>query len=239
MSMGWANRPDSGPEFWSSWLLDIFGGLVATSVCPANEQPRTWGGKRRGTKTLLLFGRGSTGSNRPTGEHKQALRTTRESNRCKEEARLWLLWSKRRTTSIRLGFCSLFGWRIDSNVSIPPRPRTPDRSPGVWADATVLCRRPLDEWIDAKAAAREGFFAYAPEKGGKAGAGWAGAGWWGGGGLGWGGVGEISLVLDTEVDLFVASSWILRVFFFGGLSLQSATYTQIYSMAWGVRVGNC
>lgn len=30
---------------------------------------------------------------------------------------------------------------------------------GVWADATVYCLRPLDEWIDR--AAREGFFAFA------------------------------------------------------------------------------
>lgn len=104
ISMGWASRP-SVFESRSSWFLPgvpgcwiLFG--IATSVCPANEQPRTWGGKRRETKTLLLFGHGSTGSNRPTGEHKQALRTTRELNRCKEEARLWLFWSKRRATSI-------------------------------------------------------------------------------------------------------------------------------------------
>jgi len=36
---------------------------------------------------------------------------------------------------------------------------------GVWADATVLCRRPLDEWIHAAAAPADGFFAFGPEKG--------------------------------------------------------------------------
>eukprot|EP00927_Polykrikos_kofoidii_P072409 TRINITY_DN68529_c0_g1_i1.p1 TRINITY_DN68529_c0_g1~~TRINITY_DN68529_c0_g1_i1.p1 ORF type:complete len:374 (+),score=51.79 TRINITY_DN68529_c0_g1_i1:37-1122(+) len=34
---------------------------------------------------------------------------------------------------------------------------------GVWADATVLCRRPLDEWIDEASGSSEGFFAYSPE----------------------------------------------------------------------------
>ena len=36
---------------------------------------------------------------------------------------------------------------------------------GVWADATILCRRPLDDWIDEAAAPADGFFAFAPEKG--------------------------------------------------------------------------
>lgn len=36
---------------------------------------------------------------------------------------------------------------------------------GVWADATILCRKPLDEWIDDAAASADGFFAFAPEKG--------------------------------------------------------------------------
>lgn len=33
---------------------------------------------------------------------------------------------------------------------------------GVWADSTMLCRRPLDEWLPTAAAS--GFFAFAPEK---------------------------------------------------------------------------
>eukprot|EP00928_Gymnodinium_smaydae_P039485 TRINITY_DN2696_c0_g1_i2.p1 TRINITY_DN2696_c0_g1~~TRINITY_DN2696_c0_g1_i2.p1 ORF type:complete len:396 (+),score=94.74 TRINITY_DN2696_c0_g1_i2:87-1274(+) len=33
---------------------------------------------------------------------------------------------------------------------------------GIWADSTMLCRRPLDEWLPEAAA--NGFFAYAPEK---------------------------------------------------------------------------
>eukprot|EP00434_Breviolum_minutum_P031855 symbB.v1.2.028172.t4/scaffold2961.1/size66437/4 len=36
---------------------------------------------------------------------------------------------------------------------------------GVWADATILCQKPLDEWIDDAAAYADGFFAFAPEKG--------------------------------------------------------------------------
>ena len=40
-----------------------------------------------------------------------------------------------------------------------------DSCTGVWADATVLCRRPLDEWIHAAAAPADGFFAFGPEKG--------------------------------------------------------------------------
>merc|ERR1740123_1194005 len=32
---------------------------------------------------------------------------------------------------------------------------------GVWADSTMLCRRPLDSWLPEAAAS--GFFAYAPE----------------------------------------------------------------------------
>lgn len=36
---------------------------------------------------------------------------------------------------------------------------------GVWADATILCRQPLDDWIDEAAAPADGFFAFSPEKG--------------------------------------------------------------------------
>lgn len=35
---------------------------------------------------------------------------------------------------------------------------------GVWADATILCRKPLDDWIHEAAEPAEGFFAYSPEK---------------------------------------------------------------------------
>lgn len=38
---------------------------------------------------------------------------------------------------------------------------------GVWADASILCRKPLDAWIQDAAALADGFFAYSPEKAGE------------------------------------------------------------------------
>lgn len=35
---------------------------------------------------------------------------------------------------------------------------------GVWADATILCRKPLDEWIDDAAASADGFFCIRPRE---------------------------------------------------------------------------